>query len=84
MTPRQAQWHAILSGFLAGGVMLGVGATFAYLAYLHWWIPLELVVWTGTFLWHKHRYVDYVTGREVQPSDDLAKMTTMSEATQRN
>ena len=60
MTPRQAQWHTILSGFLAGGFVLGVCGTFAFLATVHWWIPLALVFWSWGFVWHKARYVDRV------------------------
>lgn len=61
MTLRQSQWHAILSGSLALGSIASVCGTFAYLATLHWWIPLGLVGLVGGFLWHKHRYVDAVT-----------------------
>ena len=69
MTPCQAQWHAILSGFLAGGVVIGICATFAFLATTHWWIPLMLVLWTWSFLWHKARYVDRGTVLVRHPHD---------------
>ncbi len=70
MTPRQTQWHAILSGFLAGGMVIGICATFAFLATVHWWIPLALVLWTWSFLWHKARYVDCVPVLVIQPHDE--------------
>ena len=70
MTPRQTQWHAILSGFLAGGIIIGICATFAFLATVHWWIPLTLVLWTWSFLWHKARYVDRVMVLVRQPYNE--------------